>query len=467
MDRTPPDGLLDYTRDKVAVVDEQGAFTYVNDAVEGLLGYDPETLLGTNAFEYIHPEDRPEVRRVFARTVGSEEAEQVTGEYRFRGADGTYVWLESRMSNLTDERIDGYVVSSRDVTERVEAERERRETATRLAELAAATTDVLWLFDSDWSELLFVNAAYDDVYGGSIAELEADPTSFLDTVHPEDREAVEEAMAALSAGTPIDVEYRVQLDGDDQWVWVRGQPIVEDGEVVRVAGFSRDVTDRRQRENQLYVMDNLLRHNLRNDLNVILAAADLAEAQAPEIAERTATIHRVGENLLATAEKERDVIDLLTGDRNLTRVDLPAVVESAVERIGERYPNAGIEVLVPATGEAYAVETIGNAVDEVLENAIRHSEDDRPAVSVTVEDVDDGRSDEVAVVVTDDCRAIPDNEVAVLTGEHDRDDLHHSTGLGLWLVYWSTELSDGTVAVESTEDGNRVTICLPRPPERP
>jgi len=463
MDRAPPDGLLDYARDKVAVVDDEGVFTYVNDAVERLLGYDPATLLGTNAFEYMHPEDRPAVRDVFERTVESEDTAQVTVEYRFRDADGEYVWLESRMSNVTDDDIDGYVVSSRDVTDRVDAERERRETADRLSELAAATTDVLWLFEADWSELLFVNVAYEGVYGGSIADLEADPASFLDAVHPDDQDAVEAAMASLSAGSSVDMEYRIQANGDDRWLWVRGHPITEDGEVVRVAGFSRDVTDRRQRENQLYVMDNLLRHNLRNDLNIVLAAADLAEAQAPEIAERTETIRRVGENLLATAEKERDVIDLLTGDRNLTRVAPSAVVESAVERIGERYPGATIDVSVQESGEAYAVETIGNAVDELLENAIRHSEADRPAVSVTVGDA--GSPGGVELVVADDCRPIPDNEVAVLTGEHGRDDLHHSTGLGLWLVYWSAELSGGSVGVESTDDGNRVRFRLPRPPD--
>jgi signal transduction histidine kinase len=192
----------------------------------------------------------------------------------------------------------------------------------------------------------------------------------------------------------------------------------------------------------------------------------MAEARAPEITERTATIHRVGEEPLATAEEERDVIDLLTGDRNVTRVDLSAVVESTVARVGEHYPNATIEVSTAGPANAFAVETIGNAVEELLENAVRHSDGDRPAVSVTVEDADDGDRDEVELLVADDCPPIPGDEVAVLTGEYGRDDLHHSTGLGLWLVYWSAELSDGSVDVESTDDGNRVRLCLPRPPER-
>lgn len=467
MDRTPPSGLLEYTRDKVAVVDDEGTFTYVNDAVERLLGYDPATLVGTNAFAYVHPEDRPSVRRAFERTVDSEDVEELTVEYRFRRADDSYVWFESRMSNLTDEGVDGYVVSSRDVTDRVAAERERRETADHLGDLAAAADDVLWLFTGDWSELLFVNDAYEAVYGGSVAELEADPTTFLDAVHPGDRPAVEDAMASLSGGTPVDMEYRVRPEGETRWVWVRGQPIVEDGEVVRIAGFSRDVTDRRRRENQLYVMDDLLRHNLRNGLNVVLAAAEFIETEAPGVADRTATIRDASEGLLATAEKERAVIDLLTGEPDRSRVDLAEVVERAVDRVSERYPDADIDLSVTGDASARAVATVGRAVVELVENAVRHSADSQPTVTVTVGPAsgDGPREGAVDVVVADDCGPIPDPEVAVLVGEHGRDDLHHSTGLGLWLVYWIAERSDGTVAVTATDEGNHVRLRLPGPDE--
>ncbi|TKX82604.1 histidine kinase, partial [Halorubrum sp. SS5] len=75
------------------------------------------------------------------------------------------------------------------------------------------------------------------------------------------------------------------------------------GEVVRITGFTKDVTDRRRRERQLVVMDNLLRHNLRNDLNIVLGTAEELEDEVPGSAEHTAVIRRVGESLLDTAQK--------------------------------------------------------------------------------------------------------------------------------------------------------------------
>ncbi|TKX82640.1 PAS domain S-box protein, partial [Halorubrum sp. SS5] len=77
-------------------------------------------------------------------------------------------------------------------------------------------------------------------------ELRGDPATFLDAIHPEDRRAVKEAMERLSAGESVDMEYRVNAaENYKRWVWVQGEPIVEDGEVVRITGFTKDVTDRR------------------------------------------------------------------------------------------------------------------------------------------------------------------------------------------------------------------------------
>jgi len=451
--------LADHSQDKIAVLDENGTFRYVNAAVKHILGYDPEELVGESAFGYLHPDDRSKVQSIFEETVESEAFIERTTAYRFRASDGSWVWMESRMSNLTDSELDGYVVSSRDVTARIEAEREHRETTAQLEELAAVSSDVLWMFTGDWSELLFVNPAYEAVYGRPVAELEADPTAFLDTIHPDDVDAVEEAMASLSAGREIDIEYRVNPEQDyDVWVWVRGQPIRKDGEVVRLAGFTRDITRRHRRERQLYVMDNLLRHNLRNDMNVILGAAEMIEEAAPEVADRAEVIRQTGSDLLASAEKERDIIDFLVSDAKPTQVDLVETVDVAVATISERFPAATVNCTLPDSASASAVDNLDIVVVELVENAIRHSDNDRPTVSVTVEE----RTETTELVVADECPPFPDNEMNVLTGEQEMSDVYHSTGLGLWLVYWSVQLSNGDIAVDRTRNsGNRIRIALP------
>jgi PAS domain S-box-containing protein len=370
------------------------------------------------------------------------------------------VWLESRFTDLPNDTLEGYVVSSRDISRQVAAERDRRTAESRLQTIAGTVGDVLWMFSSDWTELLFVNPVYEDVFGQPVEDLEANPHEFLDVVHPDDVSRVTEAMARISDGESVDIEYRVNPDTDySRWVWVRSEPIIEDGEVDRIVGFSRDITDRRRRERQLVIMDNLLRHNLRNDLSVMLGNAECITRDGDESSrEHAATIRRQGQELLETAAKQREIIELLTEGSVPVSIDLVPVVTEAIETIRDQYPNATIETTSPDTATTRAVTEIELAVAELLENAVRHEPHGKPELSVTVR----SSPETISVTIRDNCPPIPEVEFRILTGDWKMDDVYHTSGLGLWLVYWVADLSDGNIAFDRSETGNTITLTLPR-----
>ncbi len=129
---------------------------------------------------------------------------------------------------------------------------ESQRAARHLRELAENTDRILWIFEPDWSELLFINSAYEAVWGRSAEDLRATPTDFLNGVHPDDRDRVRESMERLGDGEALDVEFRVNADEDyGRWVAVRGEPITDDGAVVRIAGFATEVTERKELEQAL------------------------------------------------------------------------------------------------------------------------------------------------------------------------------------------------------------------------
>ncbi|MFW5964796.1 MAG: PAS domain S-box protein, partial [Natronomonas sp.] len=355
----------------------------------------------------------------------------------------------------------GYVVSSRDITDRKRAERRQRETEIRLEELAANTDDVLWMFSADWDELLFVNDAFEELWGMPVEHVAADPTSFLDGIHPEDRDRVIEEMQLLSKGMPRTMEYRVNAEKDyRRWVWVQARPVVENGDVVRIVGFARDVTDRRRRERQLQVMDNLLRHNLRNDMNVILGHAELARKRADgTIVEGMETILETGWELLETAEKEREIVDVLVSIGDVECVDLASTLRAKVEELRAlTASDATITADTPASTEVLSLPEINRAIHELLENAIRHA-DGPPNIEAELH----VESEDAVLRIFDNASPIPRNEFEPLFGEEEPSDLYHGTGLGLWLVYWIVDLSEGTLEFEYVPDcGNCVTVRLPR-----
>ncbi|ACV12061.1 putative PAS/PAC sensor protein [Halorhabdus utahensis DSM 12940] len=150
---------------------------------------------------------------------------------------------------------DQYTVLANRITNSVEQYRARQaaeRTRERLTELSESTTDCLWMFDREWEELVFISG-YEDVWNRSESAIRDDPRDFLYGVHPDDRALVEDAMARLSNGETIDVEFRI-LRGDDDpgAVWMKGEPVRDDeGAVVRVVGFTRDITERREQRRRL------------------------------------------------------------------------------------------------------------------------------------------------------------------------------------------------------------------------
>ncbi|MFC7073225.1 PAS domain S-box protein [Halovenus rubra] len=118
----------------------------------------------------------------------------------------------------------------------------------RLQELSEVTHDVLWMAKADWSEMLFVNSAYEDIWGRSKEMLLDDPLDFMQGVHPDDKTQVTTSIERASEGKPVDFEFRVNADEDfRRWIWMQAEPICNDaGEPVRIAGFARDITERKQ-----------------------------------------------------------------------------------------------------------------------------------------------------------------------------------------------------------------------------
>jgi signal transduction histidine kinase len=140
------------------------------------------------------------------------------------------------------------------------------------------------MFAGDWSEAVFVDAGDGTPCGRGTEARQDGPEELLGRVHPEDRERVKRTMGRLSDGHAADVEYRVggAEDGDEsRWFRSHGEPITEDGAVVRIAGVTRDVTERklRQRNERLDEFARTVSHDLRSPLNVAQGRLELARRE--------------------------------------------------------------------------------------------------------------------------------------------------------------------------------------------
>ncbi|WP_408956903.1 ATP-binding protein [Natrinema sp. 74] len=222
----------------------------------------------------------------------------------------------------------------------------------------------------------------------------------------------------------------------------------------------RDITQRKEREQYLQVLNRVLRHNLRNDLTVVIGYAELLceRLEDRDLAAAASTLQQTATDLAATSEKTRAIQYALERDDELEPVDVTAVVEETVADCDA--DGAMISVSTTGSHRALADPGLELIVENLLENAIRHA---KPEPTVEVSVARDG--DLIRLAVADDGPGIPPAEIDVVTGESDITQLTHSSGLGLWLVRWMVDSYDGTVSFSrSAAGGSRVEVVLEAAP---
>jgi signal transduction histidine kinase len=215
-------------------------------------------------------------------------------------------------------------------------------------------------------------------------------------------------------------------------------------------------------EQRLSVINRVLRHNIRNELTVVLGNLDL-------LAERTPTTDDADELLADARDHASRVVDLAEKARyvettlaepTVVPTDVAAVVERVVERLIDVHPDVRFDVEGSAAANAMAVSDFDVAVTELATNAIEHAttEATDPWVTFSLSTT----SDTVVLAVANPGEPIPGiDRRALLEGRETP--LQHGRGLGLWIVKWLVESSHGTVRFDASEDDRSlVRIELPK-----
>jgi PAS domain S-box-containing protein len=255
--------LAEHSTDMISKHTPEGVYTYASSACRSLLGYDPEELVGRDAYEFLHPDDVAEVSRTHSTIL--ERPDTQTVGYRIRRKDGSYTWFETTSRSVRDPETDEVleiIAVSRDVSERKRVEAKLREAETRyrtLVEQIPAITYVAAL--DEVSSTIYVSPQAENMLGAAPEEWLADPELFAKLLHPEDCEHVlSEHVHANRTGAPLKLEYRLTTWAG-RVVWVRDESaVVRDGarRPLFRQGVLLDITDRKEAEEQVLFQAHLL-----------------------------------------------------------------------------------------------------------------------------------------------------------------------------------------------------------------
>jgi PAS domain S-box-containing protein len=238
---------MEHAIEGIAQLDLDGRYVSVNRAYVEMMGYTVEEMLGMNCLQGIHPDD-------LERAIASHQTMQHTGkaEIEFQGIrkDGTAFYKQVVLIPIYDSRQQqtGHYCFAKDISDRKQIEIALRESQEQLNSILNSLDDLVWSVSCKNYNLLYVSPAVSTIYGYSPADFTQNPRLWMQVIHPDDRERVEQEAKALFSLGSKDQEYRIiRADGTVCWVHARARLIYDSAGVpVRIDGITTNISDRKQ-----------------------------------------------------------------------------------------------------------------------------------------------------------------------------------------------------------------------------
>jgi PAS domain S-box-containing protein len=326
--------------------------------------------------------DRPVV--MFTGT-GSEE---IAVEAMKAGLDD-YVPKSPTHFALLPAKVLAVLEQARQRQARKRTEQDLLETKERFQQLADSIREVFWISSTDKSSMLYVSPAYEEIWGRSCASLYADPRSWLDAIHPADRERVTKAAHQQQARGEYAEEYRIlRSDGSTRWIRDRAFPVLDAaGQIYRIAGVAEDITERTQLEAQFLQAQKMdamgrLAGGIAHDFNnLLMAIIGYAEIFLARIHQQDPLRSDVLEILKASERAGTLTRQLLAFSRREEIELRPVAVHETVlnmERMLRRLIGEDIELNVELDPETGVVEADQGRVEQALLNLAVNARDAMP-----------------------------------------------------------------------------------------
>jgi PAS domain S-box-containing protein len=467
--------LIEESEEVISVLDPDGNFEYVGGSAGRVMGYEKDQLTEQNFFDTVHPDDREGVMEAFFGCVEDTGSGVHRADCRLdSGDEDDWMNAELRYRNMVDdEAIDGVVLYILDVTE-------TKERARRFEAIFNSTFQFIGLLDVDGT-VVEVNQTALDFIGSERQDVVGEPFwegPWWGDSEEKRRRLIEDVEKASEGDF---VRHEIEAVGEKGLIELDFsiRPVTdEEGEVVLLIPEGREITDKKRQRQHLQVLQRVMRHNMRNDLNKVGGFVDLlaGEDERARREEYAGTVENVlgkWESMSGNMERIRKIVSTPVEEE---RTEAGTLVERAVSDAGERYPEAGVSFEVPEDLTATVPTVMRDGVDELIRNAVEASREEGGSggevegakgdtdtkVNVSVS----ASSDWVEIQVSDNGPGMPEIEAKMLE-EGEETPLEHGRGMGLWMVRMAAIYSGGEASVETTPEGTTVTLrSVNRRPEQ-
>jgi PAS domain S-box-containing protein len=486
--------LIENSSDVATILGPDGTNWYQSPSITGVLGYEPEELVGSKAFERIHPDDLDGARSALQRAVLN-PGTAVSAEFRYRHKNGEYRHLEARAKTLLPNSAEaGVVINSRDVTDRHHAERELQKREEHFRRLIENGSDLIQLIRTD-GVITYTSPSAQRLLGYRPEEMLG--KSAVELVHPDNVASVDRARQAVAEhpGESLATEFRL-LHRDGSWRVFEGvaRTVLPDSDADGLVVNARDITERKSFEEALRrAMDEAqaaretaeranrakseflsrMSHELRTPLNSVLGFAQVISRKEIPADQRKAIDHilKAGRHLLNLINEVLDIARIESNRQalSLEPVQLRSAVSEALNLIHPLAAERGCVIEECEIDDGWYVRADRQRLTQVLlnllSNAVKYN---HPGgrVSLGCEKVEGADPPRLRVRVSDTGIGIPADSMGELFTPFARLGAEQTgvegTGLGLALSLRLVQAMDGALTAESEVGvGSTFTVELP------
>lgn len=445
--------VVENSFDVISVFNSSGHITYMSPNVGLLFGYTVKELIGTSLIDYVHIEDKELIQELLSFTIGEKSL-----KYRFLQKNGETHDVETIFKSLTREGEQIIIGTTRVITEEKIVQDRLIKSENSLKEAQKVSKVGNWSLDIinnklDWSDQIY------RLFNLKPQEFKATYEAFLDAIHPDDRDMVNEAYQnSLIDKTPYEIVHRLLLkDGIIKYVFEKcSTAFNEKGEAINSVGTIQDITELQVASNELSksleekeILLKEVHHRVKNNLQIISGLLEMqsyrtkSEVVKSELAESKSRIKSI-----ALMHEQ------LYQSSDMSNVDLCSYVVKLFNEIHSTFHlrereiefNVNIEDVFLDINKAIPV---GLILNELVTNSVKHafveSSDDNKILIEAKEE-----ADELFLTLTDNGVGMNESMEEI-----------EKKSLGVKIIKALVGQLNGEYSIDSNSNGTTVKLNIP------
>lgn len=213
-----------------------------------------------------------------------------------------------------------------------------------------------------------------------------------------------------------------------------------------------DITDEIQKSEQINVLNRILRHNLRNELNVIMGLNHTIKNQTTnkDINNYCDKISKKISCLTRLTSESKTINDVLSSNNKLKILNLNTQIKYGLKECESDFDTSPININVPLDITVKSGDKLYVVIESLIDNALRYNNSQNPNINIFISKK---TNEHIIFSIKDNGPGIEKQEKDIINNKKEISELNHGSGLGLWLSKWIIEKYGGKINIHINDCG--------------